>query len=155
MGTPEIAATCLRRVYEDGHDIAAVYTKIDTPKNRGMKLTASPVKEFAVAHDLPVIQPVSFRDAAVVEELRALQPELICVVAYGKILPQSVLDIPKYGCKPAAQAAGSRPHPVEYFERRPGDRRYGHVSLCRNGRRRHDRQNRGAHRRGRHYGNPD
>lgn len=98
MGTPEIAATCLRRVYEDGHDIAAVYTKIDTPKNRGMKLTASPVKEFAVAHDLPVIQPVSFRDAAVVEELRALQPELICVVAYGKILPQSVLDIPKYGC---------------------------------------------------------
>ena len=98
MGTPEIAGTCLRRVYEDGHDIAAVYTKIDTPKNRGMKLTASPVKEFAVAHDLPVIQPVSFRDAAVVEELRALQPELICVVAYGKILPQSVLDIPKYGC---------------------------------------------------------
>ena len=98
MGTPEIAATCLRRVYEDGHDIAAVYTKIDTPKNRGMKLTASPVKEFAAAHDLPVIQPVSFRDAAVVEELRALQPELICVVAYGKILPQSVLDIPKYGC---------------------------------------------------------
>lgn len=98
MGTPEIAATCLRRVYEDGHHIAAVYTKIDTPKNRGMKLTASPVKEFAVAHDLPVIQPVSFRDEAVVEALRELQPELICVVAYGKILPQAVLDIPKYGC---------------------------------------------------------
>lgn len=98
MGTPEIAATCLKRIYEDGHDIAAVYTKIDTPKNRGMKLTASPVKEFAVAHDLPVIQPTTFKDDAVVEELAALQPELICVVAYGKLLPKRVLDIPKYGC---------------------------------------------------------
>lgn len=98
MGTPDIAATCLRRIYEDGHDIAAVYTKIDTPKNRGMKLTPSPVKEFAVVHNLPVIQPSTFREDDVVEELRALQPELICVVAYGKILPQRVLDIPKYGC---------------------------------------------------------
>ena len=98
MGTPEIAATCLRRIWADGHEIAAVYTKIDTPKNRGMKLTASPVKEFAVEHDLPVIQPVSFKEDTVTEELEALQPELICVVAYGKILPQRVLDIPKYGC---------------------------------------------------------
>ena len=97
MGTPEIAAACLRRVYEDGHEIAAVYTKVDTPKNRGMKLTPSPVKEFAVAHGLSVIQPISFREDAVVAELEALQPELICVVAYGKILPQRVLDIPKYG----------------------------------------------------------
>ena len=98
MGTPEIAKTCLRRVYEDGHEIAAVYTKIDTPKNRGMKLTPSPVKEFAVEKGIPVIQPTSFREEAVVEELRALNPELIVAVAYGKILPQSVLDIPKYGC---------------------------------------------------------
>lgn len=98
MGTPEIAATCLRRIHADGHDIAAVYTKIDTPKNRGMKLTPSPVKEYAVAHDLPVIQPTTFKDDAVVEELAALKPDLICVVAYGKLLPQRVLDIPKYGC---------------------------------------------------------
>ena len=98
MGTPEIAAACLRRIWEDGHDIAAVYTKIDTPKNRGMKLTASPVKEFALEKGLPVIQPASFREDAVIEELEALAPELICVVAYGKILPQRVLDIPKYGC---------------------------------------------------------
>ena len=98
MGTPEIARVCLERIYADGHEIAAVYTKIDTPKNRGMKLTASPVKEFAVEKGIPVIQPQSFRDEAVVEQLRQLQPELICVVAYGKILPQSVLDIPKYGC---------------------------------------------------------
>lgn len=98
MGTPEIARACLERIYADGHEIAAVYTKIDTPKNRGMKLTASPVKEFAVEKGIPVIQPRSFRDEAVVEQLRQLQPELICVVAYGKILPQPVLDIPKYGC---------------------------------------------------------
>ena len=98
MGTPEIARVCLERIYQDGHEIAAVYTKIDTPKNRGMKLMASPVKEFALAHDLPVIQPTTFREESVVEELRQLKPELICVVAYGKLLPQAVLDIPKYGC---------------------------------------------------------
>lgn len=98
MGTPEIAATCLARIHADGHEIAAVYTKIDTPKNRGMKLTPSPVKEYAVAHGLQVIQPTTFKDDAVVEELAALEPELICVVAYGKLLPQRVLDIPKYGC---------------------------------------------------------
>lgn len=98
MGTPEIAKTCLRRLYEDGHEIVAVYTKIDTPKNRGMKLTPSPVKEYAVAKGLTVIQPVSFKEEAVVEELRAFAPDLICAVAYGKILPQCVLDIPKYGC---------------------------------------------------------
>lgn len=98
MGTPEIAKTCLRRIYDDGHEIAAVYTKVDTPKNRGMKLTASPVKEFALEHGLPVVQPVNFRDEAVLRGLEELQPELICVVAYGKLLPQRVLDMPKYGC---------------------------------------------------------
>lgn len=98
MGTPEIAKTCLSRIYQDGHEISAVYTKIDTPKNRGMKLTASPVKEFALEKGLKVIQPVSFREESVIEELRALQPDLICVVAYGKLLPKAVLDIPKYGC---------------------------------------------------------
>lgn len=98
MGTPEIAKTCLKRLYEDGHEIAAVYTKIDTPKNRGMKLTPSPVKEFAVEHDLTVVQPTTFREPEVVETLRAFAPDLICAVAYGKILPQNVLDIPKYGC---------------------------------------------------------
>ncbi|MDD6023492.1 MAG: methionyl-tRNA formyltransferase [Oscillospiraceae bacterium] len=98
MGTPEIARVCLQRIVEDGHEIAAVYTKIDTPKNRGMKLTASPVKEYALEQGIPVIQPTTFKDEAVVEELRALAPELIVVVAYGKILPQSVLDIPEKGC---------------------------------------------------------
>ena len=98
MGTPEIAKVCLEKLYTAGFDIAAVYTKPDTPKNRGMKMMASEVKRYAESVGLPVIQPVSFRDDAVVEELRAIAPDLIVVVAYGKILPQRVLDIPKYGC---------------------------------------------------------
>ena len=88
MGTPDIARVCLQRLHERGFEIAAVYTKPDTPKNRGMKLAQSPVKEYALSVGLPVVQPQSFRDDAVVEELRALAPDLIVVVAYGKILPQ-------------------------------------------------------------------
>ena len=98
MGTPEIAKVCLQKLYEGGFEIAAVYTKPDTPKNRGMKLAQSAVKEYALSVGLPVIQPETFRDDAVVEQLRALAPDLIVVVAYGKILPQRVLDIPKFGC---------------------------------------------------------
>lgn len=98
MGTPEIAKVCLQKLYESGFEIAAVYTKPDTPKNRGMKLAQSAVKEYALSVGLPVIQPETFRDDAVVEQLRALAPDLIVVVAYGKILPQRVLDIPKFGC---------------------------------------------------------
>ena len=98
LGTPAIAATCLERLWQDGHEIVGVYTKPDTPKNRGMKLLPSEVKVCALSHDLPVFQPETFRDDTVVEELRALQPELIACVAYGKILPQRVLDIPPLGC---------------------------------------------------------
>ena len=98
MGTPDIARVCLQRLYERGFEIAGVYTKPDTPKNRGMKLAQSPVKEYALSVGLPVYQPQSFRDEAVCEELKALEPDLIVVVAYGKILPQRVLDIPKCGC---------------------------------------------------------
>lgn len=98
MGTPDIAATCLKRVVEDGFDVVGVYTKPDTPKNRGMKLAQSEVKKYALTQDLPVYQPLTFRDEAVVEELRALRPDVIAVVAYGKILPQRVLDIPTFGC---------------------------------------------------------
>ena len=98
MGTPEIAKVCLEKLYTEGFDIAAVYTKPDTPKNRGMKLIPSEVKAYAVSVGLPVCQPETFRDDAAVEQLKALAPDLIIVVAYGKILPQRVLDIPKYGC---------------------------------------------------------
>lgn len=98
MGTPDIAATCLKRILEDGMDVVGVYTQPDRPKNRGMKLTASPVKEVALAHGLPVFQPENFRDPETVETLRGLQPDVVAVVAYGRILPQSVLDIPAKGC---------------------------------------------------------
>ena len=98
MGTPDIAATCLKKLLDDGFDVAAVYTQPDRPKNRGMKLAFSPVKEVALAAGLPVYQPENFRDLETVEQLRALQPDVVAVVAYGRILPQSVLDIPEKGC---------------------------------------------------------
>lgn len=98
MGTPEIAKTCLKQLCEAGRDVIGVYTKPDTPKNRGMKMAMSPVKEYALEHNIPVYQPVSFKDEAVVEELRKLAPDVIVVVAYGKLLPQAVLDIPRLGC---------------------------------------------------------
>ena len=98
LGTPDIAAACLQKIVEDGFDVAAVYTKPDMPKNRGMKLAMSDVKQYALTQDIPVLQPQSFRDPAVVEELRALAPDVIACVAYGKILPQSVLEIPPLGC---------------------------------------------------------
>lgn len=98
MGTPDIAATCLKQILDDGFDVCAVYTQPDRPKNRGMKLAFSPVKEVAVARGLPVYQPENFRDPATVAELAALKPDVIAVVAYGQLLPQSVLDIPPKGC---------------------------------------------------------
>lgn len=98
MGTPDIAATCLKQVLRDGFDVVGVYTQPDRPKNRGMKLAFSPVKEVALAAGLPVHQPENFRAPETVEQLRQLRPDVIAVVAYGRILPQSVLDIPPKGC---------------------------------------------------------
>lgn len=98
MGTPDIAATCLTRLLSAPVEVVGVYTKPDMPKNRGMKLEMSEVKKVATAAGLPMFQPTTFRDDAAVEELRALKPDVIAVVAYGKILPQRVLDIPTHGC---------------------------------------------------------
>lgn len=98
MGTPDIAATCLTRLLSAPVEVVGVYTKPDMPKNRGMKLEMSEVKKVAMAAGLPVLQPTTFRDDAAVEELRTLKPDAIAVVAYGKILPQRVLDIPTHGC---------------------------------------------------------
>jgi len=98
MGTPDIAATCLRKLLDDSFQVVGVYTQPDRPKNRGMKLAFSPVKEVALAADIPVFQPENFRQDETVDTLRALQPDVIAVVAYGRILPQRVLDIPPKGC---------------------------------------------------------
>ena len=98
MGTPDIAATCLNKIIEKGFDIVGVYTQPDRPKNRGMKLAFSPVKEVAIAHNIPVFQPENFREEETVQQLRDLKPDVVAVVAYGRILPQKVLDIPAKGC---------------------------------------------------------
>ena len=98
MGTPDIAATCLKKVIADGFDVVGVYTQPDRPKNRGMKMTFSPVKEVALANQIPVYQPENFREEETVETLRSLEPDVVAVVAYGRILPQKVLDIPSKGC---------------------------------------------------------
>ena len=98
MGKPEIAATCLKGLLEAGISVTAVYTKPDTPKNRGMKMTMSPVKELALEKGIAVYQPVTFKDDAVYEEMKTLAPDLVVTVAYGKILPQRFLDIPVHGC---------------------------------------------------------
>ena len=98
MGTPDIAATCLKKILADGFEVVGVYTQPDRPKGRGMKLVASPVKEVALAAGIPVYQPENFREEESVEALRALKPDVCAVVAYGRILPQKVLYVPKLGC---------------------------------------------------------
>ena len=98
MGTPDIAATCLKKILADGFDVVGVYTQPDRPKGRGMKLVASPVKQVAVDAGIPVFQPENFREEETVQQLRDLKPDVCAVVAYGRILPQKVLDIPRLGC---------------------------------------------------------
>lgn len=98
MGTPGIAATCLSRILTDGFEVVGVYTQPDRPKGRGMRLVASPVKELACQNGIPVFQPESFRDENALAALRELKPDVCAVVAYGRILPQSVLDTPTLGC---------------------------------------------------------
>ena len=98
MGTPDIAATCLKKILADGFEVVGVYTQPDRPKGRGMKMVASPVKEVALANNLPVFQPENFREEETVQQLAELKPDICAVVAYGRILPQKVLDVPTLGC---------------------------------------------------------
>ncbi len=98
MGTPEFALSTLQGLLDAGVNLVGVYTQPDRPKGRGKKLAASPVKELALSRQLPVFQPERLRKPEVVEELRQLAPDLIVVVAYGQILPRSVLDIPRFQC---------------------------------------------------------
>ena len=97
-GTPEFAAIHLQALIHSGHEVIGVYTQPDRPAGRGKKLQPSPVKQVALDHGLPVYQPLNFKDPADVEQLKSLNADVMVVVAYGLILPQSVLDAPKYGC---------------------------------------------------------
>lgn len=98
MGTPEFSVPALAMLVESGHSVVAVYTQPDKPEGRGRQPAPSHVKKAALAHGLKVLQPVSLRDRAEVERLAALKPDGIVVAAFGQILPQSVLDVPVFGC---------------------------------------------------------
>ena len=98
MGTPDISATCLRELIASDNEIVAVVTGKDKPRGRGNVMTPTPVKALALEHSLPVYTPDTLRDESFAKLLGEIDPELIIVVAYGKILPKNVLDYPKYGC---------------------------------------------------------
>ncbi len=99
MGTPDFARDSLEAVYNAGYNILGVVTNPDRPKGRGMKLVASPVKEFAMEKNLMIFQPEKVRkNEEFIEQIKSLKPDVICVVAYGKILPKEILDIPRLGC---------------------------------------------------------
>ena len=99
MGTPDFARDSLESVYNAGYNILGVVTNPDRPKGRGMKLVASPVKEFAIEKNLEIFQPEKVRkNEEFINQIKALNPDIICVVAYGKILPKEILDIPRLGC---------------------------------------------------------
>lgn len=97
MGTPDFAVASLRHLVEDGHEICGVFTQPDKPKNRGMKLTFPPVKEYALTQNLAVYQPLKVKDGTALALVQELKPELIVVAAYGRILPEEILEAPKYG----------------------------------------------------------
>ncbi len=99
MGTPDFARDSLKAVVEAGHEVALVVTNPDKPKGRGMKFIPSDVKKYAIEQNLEVVQPVKVRNnPEFVEQLKNINPDVICVVAYGKIIPKEILDIPRLGC---------------------------------------------------------
>lgn len=97
MGTPDFAAASLKKLIDEKYDIVGVFTQPDKPRDRGMKLSFSPVKALALEHDIPVYQPTKLRDGTATELIRKLEPDILVVVAYGRILPEDMLAVPKYG----------------------------------------------------------
>lgn len=97
MGTPDFAAASLKKLIDEKYDIAAVFTQPDKPRDRGMKLSYSPVKELALENNIPVYQPTKLRDGTAIELIKSLRPDILVVVAYGRILPDDMLEVPKYG----------------------------------------------------------
>ncbi|SCP98051.1 methionyl-tRNA formyltransferase [Anaerobium acetethylicum] len=98
MGTPDFSVGTLEKLIEAGHEVLAVITQPDKPKGRGKAMQHTPVKEAALRHGIPVYQPVKVREPEFIEILKGLNPEVIVVVAFGQILPKSILEMPKYGC---------------------------------------------------------
>ena len=98
MGTPDFAVAPLVALAENGYEVEAVITQPDKPKGRGKTMMPTPVKEEALKHGIPVLQPVKVRDPEFVEELKNLAPDIIIVAAFGQIIPKSILDMPRFGC---------------------------------------------------------
>ena len=119
MGTPDFAVPSLQILLDHGYEVCAVYTQPDKPKGRGHKLQPPPVKELALQHQIPVFQPATLRKEEVQAEIRSWNPDVIVVVAYGKLLPKAVL--------PAATVSGRCTHSVDCAQRGQSGRRYHHV----------------------------
>ena len=98
MGTPDFAVPCLKQIICDEYTVVGVVTQPDKPKGRGHKMVPPPVKECAVENEIPVFQPETLKNESFLEELKSLDPDIIIVVAYGKILPEYILNYPKFGC---------------------------------------------------------
>lgn len=98
MGTPDFAATCLAALIDGGFDVVGAFTQPDKPVGRKQKLEAPAVKKLALEHGIPVFQPTKLRDGTALETIKSLKPDLIAVVAYGRLIPDDILDYPKYGC---------------------------------------------------------
>lgn len=97
MGTPDFAAASLKKLIDEKYDVVGVFTQPDKPRDRGMKLSYSPVKELAMENGIPVYQPTKLRDGTATELVKSLEPDILVVVAYGRILPDDMLEVPKYG----------------------------------------------------------
>ena len=131
MGTPDFSVAALNSLAEAGHEIAACVTQPDKPKGRGKAVLMTPVKMRALELDIPVYQPVKVRDPEFVKRLKELDPEVIIVVAFGQIISQEILDLPKYGCinihaSLLPQIQGCSADPAGCHGRRTGNRRYHH-----------------------------
>ena len=159
MGTPQFALPSLEAILAAGEEVAAVVTQPDRPRGRGQVVTASPVKELALAWNLPVLQPQRLKDPELIRDLEALPPEIMIVVAYGRILPPEILALPSVGvpqcpCLAAAPLPGGGPHQLGPDQGRKGDRGDHPVAPVRTGLGTDFPPGAGAHRRGRQLRDP-
>ena len=142
MGTPDFAVPCLQTLLDSPHSVVGVFTQPDKPQGRKMVLTPPPVKVLAAENGVPVFQPEKMKDPATLEQLEALDPDLIVVVAYGRILPRAVLELPRYGCinvhaSLLPKYRGAAAHSVGHLRRRNRDRRDHYANGRRTGHRRY------------------
>ena len=142
MGTPDFSVPTLESIIEAGHEVVGVVTQPDKAKGRGKKVPFPPVKEKALEHDLTVYQPRRAREPEFIEQMRALEPDVMVVVAFGQILPKDLLDIPKYGCvnvhaSLASEISGSGADPVGGHPRGKSQRCDDDADGCGTGHRRY------------------